>query len=63
MEQANIPEFITADIVGHELDTMTYGLYSGGTSIEQRRDAMQHLNFKFPRKLPHETDTLESFFA
>jgi integrase len=62
MEQANIPEFITADIVGHEIVTMTYGLYSGGTSIEQRRSSMQHLNYKFPRKLQHETDTLENFF-
>lgn len=40
-EQAGVPEGITADIVGHEKATITYGLYSGGTSIEQRKEAME----------------------
>ena len=39
--QAGVPEGITADIVGHEKATITYGLYSGGTSIEQRLEAME----------------------
>ena len=39
-EQAGVPEGITADIVGHEKQTMTYGLYSGGTSVEQRKEAI-----------------------
>lgn len=39
-EQAGISEGITADIVGHEKQTMTYGLYSGGTSIVQRKQAI-----------------------
>ena len=45
-EQAEVPEGITADIVGHKKQTMTYGLYSGGTSVEQRKqavDAMEKL--------------------
>lgn len=45
-EQAEVAEGITADIVGHKKQTMTYGLYSGGTSVEQRKqavDAMEQL--------------------
>jgi hypothetical protein len=41
-----VPEGITADIVGHKKQTLTYGLYSGGTSVEQRKqavDAMEKL--------------------
>ena len=40
-KQAGVPEGITADIVGHEKATITYGLYSGGTSVEQRLEAME----------------------
>ena len=39
-EQAGIIEGITADILGHKKQTITYGLYSGGTSVEQRKEAM-----------------------
>jgi site-specific recombinase XerD len=39
-EQAGVPEGVTADIIGHEKQTMTYGLYSGGTSIKQRQEAI-----------------------
>ena len=35
-----MPEGVTADIIGHEKQTMTYGLYSGGTSIKQRQEAI-----------------------
>jgi integrase len=40
-EQAEVAEGITADIVGHKKQTMTYGLYSGGTSVEQRQKAVK----------------------
>ena len=33
-------EGVTADIIGHEKQTMTYGLYSGGTSVKQRKEAI-----------------------
>jgi len=33
-EQAVVPEGVTADIIGHEKQAMTYGLYSGGTSVK-----------------------------
>ena len=39
-EQAEVAEGITADIVGHKKQTMTCGLYSGGTSVEQRKEAV-----------------------
>lgn len=39
-EQQGISEGIAADILGHEKQTMTYGLYSGGTSIAQRNAAI-----------------------
>ena len=39
-EQAGVPEGVTADIIGHEKQTMTYGLYSGGTSVTQRQEAI-----------------------
>lgn len=39
-EQAGVVEGITADIMGHEKQTMTYGLYSGGTSVKQRFEAV-----------------------
>ena len=42
-EQAGVPEGITADIVGHKKNTMTYGLYSGGTSVEQRKQAVDEM--------------------
>ena len=36
LENAGVPENIAADIVGHDKATMTYGLYSGGTSTQQK---------------------------
>ncbi|NVK01727.1 MAG: hypothetical protein HWE12_09310 [Oceanospirillaceae bacterium] len=35
LKQANAPEEIAADIVGHEVGTMTYGLYASETPVEQ----------------------------
>jgi integrase len=44
-EQAEAPEGVVADIVGHEKQTMTYGLYSGGSSIKQRARVIESLSF------------------
>ena len=44
-EQAEAPEGVVADIVGHEKQTMTYGLYSGGSSIKQRARVINSLSF------------------
>ena len=43
LEQANIPEGIAADLVGHEKPNITYNVYSGGSSIEQLQTAVQVL--------------------
>ena len=40
LEQAGVPEGVAADIVGHEKQTITYGLYSGGTSMAQKMEAI-----------------------
>ena len=55
-EQAGVPEGITADIVGHEKATITYGLYSGGTSIEQRLEAMEAFEKLMLQKEAEATD-------
>jgi len=39
-EQADVPENIAMDIVGHEKPNLTFGHYSGGTSMEQKYDAV-----------------------
>lgn len=45
LEQASISESITADIVGHEKKTMTYGVYSGGSSMEQKIEAIEKIKY------------------
>jgi integrase len=44
-EQSEVLEGVAADILGHEKQTMTYGLYSGGSSLKQKRDAVHKLNY------------------
>jgi integrase len=36
---------VAADILGHEKQAMTYGLYLGGSSLKQKRDAINELNY------------------
>ena len=45
LEAAGVPENIAADIVGHNKRTMTYGLYSGGTSTQQKYDAVNKIHY------------------
>lgn len=45
LEQSGVPENVSADIVGHEKRTITYGLYSGGTSFKARKDAIERLRY------------------
>jgi len=44
-EQAEVVEGIASDILGHEKRTITYGLYSGGTSLNQKKDAISRLRY------------------
>ena len=46
LESAGVPENVAADIVGHDKATMTYGLYSGGTSTQQKFDAVKSIEYK-----------------
>jgi hypothetical protein len=43
LENANVPEGVAADIPGHQKRTMTYGLYSGGSSMAVKRAAIEKL--------------------
>jgi integrase len=45
LEEAGIPENIAARIVGHEFSTMTYGLYSGGVSLEVKQEAINEIGY------------------
>ncbi len=45
LENAKIPENIAADIVGHKKKTMTYGLYSGGTSLKNKLEALNKIKY------------------
>jgi integrase len=45
LENAGVPEGVSADIIEHDKDTMTYGLYSGGASLEVKRNAIEKLRY------------------
>jgi len=40
LEQAGVPEGIAADILGHEKKTLSYGLYSTGSSLKDKLNAI-----------------------
>jgi integrase len=45
LEDAGVPENLAADIVGHEKPRITYGLYSGGASLETKAKALELVSF------------------
>jgi integrase len=45
LEEAGTPENVAADIIGHDKPTMTYGLYSNGTSLRTKREALEKLDY------------------
>lgn len=45
LENAAVPEGVSADIIGHEKTTMTYGLCSGGASLEVKGEAIEKLRY------------------
>jgi integrase len=45
LEQAAVPEGIAADILGHEKKTMSYGLYSAGSSHSQKLEALAKVGY------------------
>ena len=44
-ERAGVSEGISADILGHEKQTMTYALYSGRSSLEQKAAAVGLIDY------------------
>ena len=45
LENAAVPEGVAADLLGHEKPNITYGLYSGGASLEVKRVAVAKLHY------------------
>jgi integrase len=43
LENAGVTEGVAADIVGHEKATLTYGLYSSGTSTSIKYEALKKI--------------------
>ena len=46
LENAGVSENVSADILGHEKTTMTYGLYSGGVGLAVKAKALAKLNYR-----------------
>lgn len=46
LEDAGVPENVSADILGHEKPRITYGLYSGGTSLKTKKEAIEKLAYR-----------------
>ena len=45
LEQAGVGENVAADIVGHDKPRITYGLYSSGTSLKQKAEALSKVKY------------------
>ena len=47
MDQAGIATSVIADTVGHEQSSFTKRVYSGGSSMEQKREAINCISYPF----------------
>ena len=45
LENAGVSENVVADTLGHEKLRVTYGLYSGGTSLQVKAEALAKLRY------------------
>lgn len=45
LENAGVLEGVAADILGHDKETITYGLYSGGNSMDNKMKAISNLSY------------------
>ncbi len=48
LENAGVSENLAADIVGYDKPRITYGLYSGGASLEVKREALEKITYPKP---------------
>lgn len=46
LENAGVSENVAADIVGHEKPRITYGLYSGGASLQNKKEAIEKITYE-----------------
>ena len=51
LENANVNENITADILGHEKPRITYGQYSGGATLKVKEVALSLLAYDFSQEI------------
>ena len=47
LEVAGVSENLCADIVGHKKPRVTYGLYSGGATVEVMREGLEKVSYPF----------------
>ena len=52
LEQAGVAEGIAADVLGHEKKTLSYGLYSAGSSMKDKAKAVAKLAYAHPLDRP-----------
>ena len=45
LDNAGVPENVAADLLGHDIPTMTYGVYSGGSSLEVKMNALKRIAY------------------
>jgi integrase len=45
LEEAGVPELLAARLLGHEVKTISYGLYSSGSTFPQLRDAINQVRY------------------
>ena len=45
LQNAQVPEYIAADIIGHEKPNITYGLYAGKNSMEAMTEALEKIDY------------------
>ena len=46
LEAAGVPELLAARLLGHEVKTISYGLYSSGSTFPQLRDAINQVSYR-----------------
>jgi len=45
LQQADVTEAVAAGILGHDIPTMTYGLYAEGASSKQKAEAIERIDY------------------
>jgi integrase len=45
LEEAGVPELLAARLLGHEVKTISYGLYSSGSTFPQLREAINQVRY------------------